>query len=557
MKVNNPWSGYLERSYRQIKQSIITRMKTVTPEITDLSESNLLIIIVSIFSGLMETLHFYVDNWAREGFLSTARKFASVVKLTRILDYRIKSYIPASVDLYITYADQDNVPVDTQEQAIIPVGTVVRTTNGIAFVTTKTVIVEPGSSFGVAPAKQWERVEQELLGTTTNEPNQKYEIPGKYAHNSIELYVAGDPWILKDTLARSLPTDKHFVVDIDQDGIPYVQFGTGLRGAIPPDNQEVRADYNTTEGADGNLVSENTITELDSDLTIPFPADRILITNALQPIGGSNIEGIEDIRYNAPLTIRTLDRAVTRQDFKDIVLQADGVAKANIVYNCGVEIQVYIAPNGGGVADQTLLDETGQYLEDRKVIGRKLKMMAAGVTPVVVIAQIQSRFRVDKAQTKIDAENALGEQFSFENQEINGRVALSDVYAAIDNLPKVDTVDIIGLYTLPYPFPINHVTPLDWTRTTLSTSNVKAKWRLVWDGTNMRLFFNGAFLANVPLNVVYRDPKNLIEFKINQGNYTVSQTWEFTSYKYGATILLDDNTIPVIIPNQTTIITVN
>lgn len=556
MKLSNPWVGYWERGYRQIKTSLINRLKTTAPDVTDHSESNLLIIIISMFSGLVEQLHYYIDSIARESFLGTARKFASVVKLTRPLDYRIKSYLPASVDLYFTYLGINNVAVAITQEGQIPAGTIIKTANGTPFITVKTLVVKVGDSFGVVSAKQQEQVVSQLLGVSTGAANQEHIIPGFYAHNTMELTVDGVNWILKNTLARSLPTDLHYIIDVGEDKIPYIRFGNSINGAKPTANKNIVGTYYVTEGATSNGISPDTINILDSNLVLPTPATQIRILNNLQPIGGSDVESLDDIRTNAPLTIRTLERAVTIQDYKDLVIQADGVAKANVVYVAGKDVDVYIAPNGGGVASQSLLDDTGDYLDNLKMITTRINMKSAGITPVVVKAVVKARFRADKIQAKLDAENILGTTFSFENQDINGRIAMSDVIAVVDGLQRVDTIDIIGLYTLPYPFPQGHNTALNWARETLITSNETAQWRLVYAGVDFRLFYNGAFVANIAINTPYIDPRNLITFNLLASMYSVGQAWEFTSYPFNKTIKVEDNTIPIIVAGQTTNITV-
>ncbi len=78
MALDNPWVGYITRSYQQIKDSLLSRMVTNNPEITDHSESNILVIIIGMFAGIAEMLGYYIDNMAREAFIATARKFTSM-----------------------------------------------------------------------------------------------------------------------------------------------------------------------------------------------------------------------------------------------------------------------------------------------------------------------------------------------------------------------------------------------------------------------------------------------------------------------------------------------
>ncbi len=554
MKITNPWLGYLERSYRQIKTSLLNRLSTIVPEITDLAETNILVIIITMFAGLVEQLHYYIDNWARESYLMTCRLFSSGVKLVGLLDYRIKASLPSSTDIYATYVDINGNPVAITEDGIIPVGTSIKTQNGINFLTTANVTIKAGASFGVLPAKQWEKVDTDTLGETTNLANQVYDLPLDYANDTLEITINAEVWSRQKTLARSKPTDKDFIVDVAATGVPYVKFGNGVKGQIPGANFDVIASYYTTNGLEGISVSENTITQLDDILVMPEPAVSIRFTNPLKPIGGYGIETLEDIRISAPLSIRTLESAVTRPDYTDMALQAPSIVKALAINTCGKKVTIYVAPRGGGLASSGLLSDTYDFMEEVKMITTKHTMRAAGTTVVFVKMLVTARFRADKIQCKTDIENVLSDTFSFENQDINGRVAYSDVVALIDNLDRVDTVELQAMYTLPYAYPIKDSTiALDWVRETYPGSVDKNLWRLVYTGADIRVYRNGASVGNTAINVQFTDPKDIISFRVNPGMYSAGDYWEFTTYPYLATIKMDDNTIPVIIGNLTDI----
>ena len=77
MKLTNPWLGYQDRSYQQIKASVTAKMAINAPEITDYSEGNILMKLIGIFAAIGKVLNVYVDNMAREVFLSSCRKYIS------------------------------------------------------------------------------------------------------------------------------------------------------------------------------------------------------------------------------------------------------------------------------------------------------------------------------------------------------------------------------------------------------------------------------------------------------------------------------------------------
>ena len=62
IRVNNPWTSSLTRSFIQIKKSVVNRLIATVPELKDLSQSNLLMILVDIYAGVGEMLNYYIDN---------------------------------------------------------------------------------------------------------------------------------------------------------------------------------------------------------------------------------------------------------------------------------------------------------------------------------------------------------------------------------------------------------------------------------------------------------------------------------------------------------------
>ena len=82
MSITNPWLTPYQRSYQQIKSKVLDKLKDIKDPkgntlITDYSEGNIFVLILSIFSSIAEVIHYYIDNMARETFFSTARRYDS------------------------------------------------------------------------------------------------------------------------------------------------------------------------------------------------------------------------------------------------------------------------------------------------------------------------------------------------------------------------------------------------------------------------------------------------------------------------------------------------
>jgi len=536
MALENTWVGYIDRSYQQIKQSLLTRLQTSNPEITDHSESNILVIIISMFSGVIEMLGYYVDNMAREAFIATARKFTSMVKLVKILDYRIKAAYPSSADVTFSFNTALTGP------GIIPVGTKVKTSNNIEFLTIESLNLLTGATSGTIGVKQVTQLTNQNIGTTNGTPNQAFSLGVSYVDSSVEIEINSIPWTLVNTLGLSGPNDKHFIVEIDTDGLAYVVFGNGTNGEIPPTAQNVIADYQETLGVLGN-VDANTIKTIVPVLSLPG-VTTITVNNPIASSGGSNYEDIEKIRINAPLSIRTLERAVTVQDYRDLARLAPGVGKADVYFNCGKTVDIYIVPAGGGIAQSSLLNSTKIFLDQRKMVTTFNRVQAAGETYITGIMQVTAKYRSDLALTLTDIQNALISYGSFTNQNINKDVNKSDIIALIDNLSRVEFLNLEVLASRPYARPVDHQTQLLWTRINKEGSVDRVEWRIEYTGLVFNIIKNLEFLGSVNIGDEFTDDENTLTFTINPGAYTLGETWTIVVYPYNENIELDDFTIP-------------
>ena len=86
MSTNNPWLTPYQRSYDSIKSQLILKLKQNVPQLTDLSEGNIFILIISVLAAIAEVLHYYIDSNAQEMFFTTARRYSSLMKHAKLVD---------------------------------------------------------------------------------------------------------------------------------------------------------------------------------------------------------------------------------------------------------------------------------------------------------------------------------------------------------------------------------------------------------------------------------------------------------------------------------------
>ena len=560
MALDNKWVTYLDRSYKSIKTSILNRVKTIVPEMTDLSESNLFVILVSIFSGLIEQINYYVDNIARESYITTARRYSSIVKLTRLIDYRIRAKISAKVDIRITVMGEDGLPVNLNNNYIIPIGTIFSDSSGVEFITTKAVTLFANSSFCIVGARQSKTITNNAIGTTNTYENQKFRLSDNYEHNTLQITINSETWELRDTLAFSGSTDKHFIVDINEYKEAYVVFGDGVNGAMPLAGQVIYATYYETQGINGN-IDANTITTLVSELELPIQVPAVSyfsVVNSVASSGGVNEEDLERIRRHAPLSLRTLERAVTRKDYKDIAELIPGIGKAAVkIDNITKRIIIYVAPEGGGTANNTLLQTVVDEFEVKGMIGPQVIAMASGETFLRINMTVTAKFRRDPQETLSDIYAALIDKFGFNNSDVNRSIRVSDIISLIDNLDKVDFLTLNSLTTKPYPRIVDGVNPLEnnWRVLVTDKSTYNSKWRIITVSTTLANIYKTdqygyetkdgelTIHATDPGSTTYTSQDESLELAI-WGSFTMGDSWEFYTYPYNGDLVFQDYTIP-------------
>ena len=458
MGITNKWLNPYQRSYQQIKAKLVeSLMGLKDPQgqklITDYSEGNILIIILSLFAAIAEVLHYYVDNMARETFLSTARRYDSVVKHGALVDYHARAAIAATVDVILSRSITGN---SIGAKLTIPQGTLFTDSSGNSWLSARDVIWYSNVTTCKVPIIQHERYTASALNNMViptgdrvilnlgTLPNGKY-----YEQGSMSLQIGGETWVLVDTFAKSKPTDKHFMVSVDEALNPYIMFGDGTFGKKPAAGAKItNVVFYLTNGTQGNVKS-NTITSVPS--VISSSITDATVSNAYDAGGGSNYENFTMLKEHIPLSVKTLGVAITKEDFESLAMLVDGVNKAKADYECGRKLTIYISPDGGAVASSELINRVYNLLSQRAPMTTWLKVKSAGKVQIILEMDVTGKksYKTPEIQTQILT--SLYNAYSPEQAQIGGSVRVSDIYALIDNLSTVDYLHLTKFYIKPWP----------------------------------------------------------------------------------------------------------
>lgn len=458
MGITNKWLNPYQRSYQQIKAKLVeSLMGLKDPQgqklITDYSEGNILIIILSLFAAIAEVLHYYVDNMARETFLPTARRYDSVVKHGALVDYHARAAIAATVDVILSRSITGN---SIGAKLTIPQGTLFTDSSGNSWLSARDVTWYSNVTTCKVPIIQHEKYTTSALNNMViptgdrvqlnlgTLPNGKY-----YEHGSMSLQIGGESWVLVETFAKSKPTDKHFMVSVDESLNPYIMFGDGTFGKKPAAGAKItNVVFYLTNGSQGNVKS-NTITSVPS--VISSSITDATVSNAYDAGGGSNYENFTMLKEHIPLSVKTLGVAITKEDFESLAMLVDGVNKAKADYECGRKLTVYISPDGGAVASSELISRVYNLLSQRAPMTTWLKVKSAGKVQIILEMDVTGKKSYKTAEIQTQILTALYNAYSPEQAEIGGSVRVSDIYALIDNLSTVDYLHLTKFYIKPWP----------------------------------------------------------------------------------------------------------
>jgi hypothetical protein len=194
------------------------------------------------------------------------------------------------------------------------------------------------------------------------------------------------------------------------------------------------------------------------------------VTNAAASSGGTDAETIEEIRQNAPQSLRVLERCVAREDYEISAEAVSGVARAlHLTINEGAGVGenqgiLYVVPVDGGTASNTLLDTVAARFEitgaTPKTNTYQLTVRSAlyatidvsttvyfrsGTTPAVgkaaILAGLQEFFAILNDDGTKNEDIDFGFYFKDEDDNPTGEISWSDIFNVVRDAAGIRNVD--------------------------------------------------------------------------------------------------------------------
>lgn len=520
--MENNWIGYFVRTASQIREATLVYMRTLLPEITDHSTANPLVRFLQVWAGIAETLHYYIDKEARESHLVTSRLWKSMVNHARAHDYAIRPRIAATGEI--------SFELDNPAPSIvtIPIGTVVETADGVKCLTLEQGDIAIGASKVTLPAIQVEVLSyaQTLQGSIYELTEQS--IAGNYP---TVADINGNPIVWKSSLYDSANSDYVARLTVNEDRKVVIEFGDGNAGRLPVSGETLNVTYPSTTGIAS--FAAGVFNVIDTVIAVP-PGYILSAVNEEPFTGGKEIEDIESVRTNIPKYIRTILRGVTRQDVVLVAELADGVAKAGQSFDCGFGLKVYIVPNGGGVATNPLLASVKTWMDDHVILSLDTQVFTTGIVEVVIEFDVRVRSQYSRSATGLAVSNALLAYFDYQNQEINGSLYESDLYAVVEGVAGVLNSTLRGIYIRPFAAKrLQSDADIAWTFSVdplfFPTTGFFAYELRFTSPTTFAVLKNNVFVASATVGIAFTLLPE-IQFTVVGGFYLGTESYSFRLY---------------------------
>lgn len=257
------------------------------------------------------------------------------------------------------------------------------------------VRIHDGKQYQIFEVSQGRSRSDEPLGSSDGTGNQQFVFSNFPVIDDDNLRVFVDESGIEREYTRvvdflnSISTDRHFMVEFDDDGIATITFGDGTNGKIPPSGvNNVRSQYRTSDEQDGN-VGQDTITVNRSGVAFVSTVRNPRAAAGFLPKEGSTDEDLVRLKIAGPAALRTRERAVSPQDAEEAAkrfVASDGsspvtraLAQEEAFGPKTVEIVVVGA--GGNIVDSSKLQEIEDYFNGTELErGRLLMNHEATVT---------------------------------------------------------------------------------------------------------------------------------------------------------------------------------
>lgn len=304
-----PEINYTSRDFSSIRVELENWVQVNKPELwNDFFESNLGEFLIQLIAYHGDLLSFAIDRVSEESFLATNRLYKSALRHAKMIAYKPHGATASSVtvkadplpDGIATYA------VDVAKDTRISLG------NDLYFE------VDQDYNFPAASTEIEFTMIEGVFGSedfvATGDPFLRLSTDvDLIIDSSWKVYVDSVEWTCVEFVELEITATQTYSVDYQGNRAIIVRFGDGVTGAIPPTGADILVEYRVGGGLRGNLPAGG----INSTCAAMMNGSGISLSiiNETAAAGGSDRESLEHIQRWGPLNVRTVDKAISREDY--------------------------------------------------------------------------------------------------------------------------------------------------------------------------------------------------------------------------------------------------
>ena len=398
--------NFTNLDFNQIKQSLKDYLQS-NSDFTDYDfEGSNISTILDVLAYNTYITSYNANMISNEVFIDSATLRENVVSLARNIGYvpRSKKSSRAFINFFVDISSVSPTPANLTLKAG-PVASTSGQFNGQSFVfgipEDKTVSVIDGiASFDDIEVFEGSYLSQSFVYSTRN-PFQKFILPNSgidldslvvtvrpSIDSSVSVtYSRQDNLFDSDTGSVISGTSNiYFIQEVESERYEII-FGDGVFGKQLQDGNIIEVSYITTNGSDGNGVSNFTfsgsISYVRNSIEIFVTSGISLLSSPISSSGGESIESVDSIRKYAPQIYATQNRALSANDYEVLI--------PNKIYPETESISVFggedLVPPQFGKVFISIKPRNGDFVPNliKQNIKRDLKKYSvAGIVPEIL-----------------------------------------------------------------------------------------------------------------------------------------------------------------------------
>lgn len=190
-----------------------------------------------------------------------------------------------------------------------------------------------------------------------------------------------------------------------------IRFGDGLHGLPPAIGKAIHVAYARSGGGTAGNLPAGSLKAIDPPPALPGDAGSPPKLKLLQPLpttNGAEAETLASAETRIPALLRHGDRAVTREDWRQLAAQTPGLTIGRVEvlerfkpqqrrFDVAGVVSVMVIPGRAGTAapapraDRETLERVHAWLDPRRTLGTELYVIAPDYVPMGVSAAVELR----------------------------------------------------------------------------------------------------------------------------------------------------------------------